>query len=210
MSWRAARSIDTTQGLGQEIRATNPQVVLYYIGDTSHQASKSDHNPCDCHEVVCAVDVMISGGPDLDQLAEHIRQRVLAGDQRTSYLIWNRRIFSGHGADYPAGQWRSYSGSNPHTDHIHLSIRHGPERYDDSSPWGWGAPALPAEEEEDDDMPYLFSEPSGAVWIVDAGKMVHVAGPPDLDAYRKAGIKEVGKLSDKQFGLLKKAYPPVA
>src|SRR6476659_10169926 len=137
MAWRTARSIDSSQGLGQEILATDPGTTLYYIGDTSHQAGTSDHNPCDCHDVVCAVDVMQSNGPDLDRLAEHIRQRVLAGDQRTKYLIWDRRIFSGHGADYPPGVWRSYTGSNPHTDHIHLSVRHGPDRYDDSSPWGW-------------------------------------------------------------------------
>jgi hypothetical protein len=150
MGWRSAKSIDSSVGLGDEIQATNPDVVLYYVGDTSHQASKSDHNPCGCHEVVCAVDVMQNGGPDLNVLAEHIRQRVLNGDQRTSYLIWDRRIFSGQGQSYPAGQWRTYTGSNPHTDHIHLSVRHGPELYDDPGPWGWSgggtAPPDPLEE----------------------------------------------------------------
>ncbi|MBI1748805.1 MAG: hypothetical protein HYR55_19800 [Acidobacteria bacterium] len=35
------------------------------------------------------------------------------------YMIWNRRIW----ASYRAGEgWRSYSGPNPHTDHVHFSF----------------------------------------------------------------------------------------
>jgi hypothetical protein len=35
------------------------------------------------------------------------------------YIIWNRQIWAG----YRASQgWRSYSGSNPHTDHVHFSF----------------------------------------------------------------------------------------
>jgi hypothetical protein len=138
MAWRSARSIDSGQGLGQEILQTDPGTTLYYIGDESHQSGTSDHNPCDCHSVVCAVDVMKDGGPNLDHLAEHIRQRVLAGDQRTKYLIYDHQIFSGQGQNYPPGQWRPYTGSNPHTDHVHLSVRHGPSLFDDSASWGWG------------------------------------------------------------------------
>lgn len=137
MGWRSAKSIDSSVGLGDEIQATNPSVILYYIGDSAHCPGSSDHCDCSCCDVVCAVDVMKNGGPNMDALAEHIRQKVLAGDQRTKYLIWNKRIFSGHGQDYSPGVWRGYSGSNPHTDHVHLSIRHGSSLYDDSSSWGW-------------------------------------------------------------------------
>lgn len=35
------------------------------------------------------------------------------------YIIWNRRIWSAHRA---SEGWRSYTGSNPHTDHVHFSF----------------------------------------------------------------------------------------
>jgi hypothetical protein len=35
------------------------------------------------------------------------------------YIIWNRRIWGSYRA---AEGWRSYGGSNPHTDHIHVSF----------------------------------------------------------------------------------------
>jgi len=169
MTWRTARSIDSSQGLGQEILATNPGTTLYYIGDTSHQQGTSDHNPCDCHDVVCAVDVMQNNGPNLDQLAEHIRQRVLAGDQRTKYLIWNRRIFSGQGQSYPPGVWRDYDGSNPHQDHVHLSVRHGPGLYDDALSWQWGTSGGLAPETVAVDMPIFVNLDTGQTLLVISG-----------------------------------------
>lgn len=38
------------------------------------------------------------------------------------YIIWNRRIIS---MTYPNSGWRSYNGSNPHTDHVHVSFYNG-------------------------------------------------------------------------------------
>lgn len=38
-----------------------------------------------------------------------------------SYVIWNRRIASA--LSNPPWTWRAYSGSNPHTDHVHVSFR---------------------------------------------------------------------------------------
>ncbi len=32
------------------------------------------------------------------------------------YMIWNRRIW------FPSGGWRAYTGSSPHTDHVHFSF----------------------------------------------------------------------------------------
>lgn len=38
------------------------------------------------------------------------------------YVIWNRRIIS---MTYESSGWRSYTGSNPHTDHVHVSFYNG-------------------------------------------------------------------------------------
>ena len=82
-----------------------------------------------------------SGGFDADALAEHLRERVLGGtEDRVRYVIWRRRIFSGMGQSHPPGRWRTYSGANPHEKHVHVSVRHGAERYDDERPWGWWTP----------------------------------------------------------------------
>jgi hypothetical protein len=39
-----------------------------------------------------------------------------AGSYSVKYIIWYRRIWED-------GQWRTYSGSNPHTDHVHVSFK---------------------------------------------------------------------------------------
>jgi hypothetical protein len=46
-------------------------------------------------------------------------QFALARRMGVMYLIWNHKIWSSYRAD--AG-WRAYSGSNPHTDHMHISM----------------------------------------------------------------------------------------
>lgn len=77
-------------------------------GDAAHQARKSDHNSGNAwdlthdpkHGVDCAV---IS--------------KAIIKDKRTRYVIHNRRIWS-----RVLPWWRKYTGSNPHTGHMHVSI----------------------------------------------------------------------------------------
>jgi hypothetical protein len=114
------------------------------IGDTSHAARKSDHNP-DSSGDVLAVDITedIARGPSLNAFwAEVIRRR----DPRVKYLIYEGRIVT----SYPAGgrpAWspRSYTGVNAHKQHLHVSV-HGHAK-NDTSTWF-------AEVAEEDDMPY--------------------------------------------------------
>jgi hypothetical protein len=151
MSWRLCNALGATgrDGLLGEINTSAPRRNKASdggIGDTRHQAAVSDHNPCRCCRVVCARDFTHdpAGGFDAGNFAAWLRQRVLANppEVRVRYVIWNRRIMSGVGQQHPAGVWRAYSGKNPHTKHVHVSVRHGAGYYDDVKPWGW-PPAAP-------------------------------------------------------------------
>lgn len=85
-----------------------------WIGDPSHQARKSDHNPdYSARGVVRAIDVT-SSGIDADALIA-----AAIADPRTNYVI-HKGIIRGASHFVP----RRYTGSNPHTHHVHISIKH--------------------------------------------------------------------------------------
>ena len=141
MAWRLAQSLAT---LRDEINARAPARAKEsdgYVGNPSHAARASDHNPCTCCDVVCAADWTHDpeGGFDAERFAVWLRARIVADppERRVRYVIWDRRICSGHGQPHPAGAWRAYRGTNPHTKHVHVSVRHGAEHYDHAAPWGW-------------------------------------------------------------------------
>jgi hypothetical protein len=95
------------------------------IGDAAHQATRSDHNP-NAREAVDAWD-MDKDGVDV--------WAVIGAFQRhpsSHYWIYNRQI-----ADKDDG-WRrrAYTGVNPHTQHVHFSIRQTAAAEQDQRPWG--------------------------------------------------------------------------
>jgi len=145
MSWRLAKSLGATGTLGLlgEVNASAPnrsKVSDGGIGDPRHAASVSDHNPCKCCRVVTARDFTHDpkNGFDSYAFAEWLRERVATGrEPRVKYVISNGRIYSGAGQPHPAGMWRKYTGSNKHAHHVHVSVRHGGQLYDDDKPWGW-------------------------------------------------------------------------
>jgi len=145
MAWRVAASLGATGKLGLlgEVNRSAPNRSKEddgAIGDAQHSARTSDHNPCSCHNVVCARDFTHDpqGGFDAHHFAEWLRLRVADGlEPRVKYVISNRRIFSGVGQSFPRAVWRKYTGSNPHTQHCHVSVRHGIALFDDMRTWGW-------------------------------------------------------------------------
>ncbi len=108
------------------------------IGDAAHATRNSDHNPwvLDGGEgVVTALDITHdpSGGCDAGALAEAIRT---SRDPRVKYIIWNRQIASSSVVrGVPAWEWRPYSGRNPHTKHVHISVKPEKPRYDATDEW---------------------------------------------------------------------------
>lgn len=92
------------------------------LGDASHQARKSEHNPCwTCsgrfHGAVVAIDIDIDDGdPGRDLRRELLRE--LIGDPRVWYVISNGIIYSRTHGWVP----RRYTGSNGHFHHVHVSF----------------------------------------------------------------------------------------
>lgn len=114
-----------------------------WIGDTSHAARPSDHNP-DWGDggIVRAIDVD-KDGIDVDQLL-----RTVLADSRTCYVIWNRRLWA-----WDTRAWRAYTGSNPHDKHVHISIRSDGGRDRDARSWALGSKTTtPAKTQEKPDM----------------------------------------------------------
>lgn len=136
MGWYVAHALDT---LLSEINASAPgrsKVSDGSIGDADHSSRESDHNPCDCHDAVCARDFTHDpgGGFNSYSFADWLRGQCDNGHEiRVKYIISNRRIASPED-DW---EWRSYTGSNPHTSHVHVSVDHPSGDFNDTGPWGW-------------------------------------------------------------------------
>lgn len=98
------------------------------IGDTAHASRKSDHNP-NSDGIVCALDLTHDpkGGFDSYKFADFLKSK---NDNRINYLISNGRIWnSGTSA------WDAYHGTNPHNQHVHVSVEQRAERWNATQPW---------------------------------------------------------------------------
>jgi len=140
MPWRVATSLDV---LLAEINAAAPKrskVSDGSIGDAAHASRSSDHNPWVKDSagvgVVRARDFTHdpAGGLNCGALALHLAKMLGLHPALGSgaYIIWDRRIVS---TDRLREGWRPYTGSNPHTKHLHLSV--GTSGYDADRAWGW-------------------------------------------------------------------------
>lgn len=102
-----------------------------WIGDASHAARASDHNPCwtcagAAYGVVRAIDIDTNLDPADPKAAQRLADQLVAlgraqTHSRLSYVIFNRKIASGSFAS-EFWTWRPYDGVDPHTGHIHVSF----------------------------------------------------------------------------------------
>lgn len=139
MTWRLAESLRL---LRAEVDARWPNRSKDSdgsIGDVSHSARESDHNP-DTDGVVKAIDITHDprSGCDSYALAEALR---VSRDSRIKYIISNRRICS---FEVDPWQWRPYHGINPHNHHVHISVRPDRAHYDSLDPWNISGATMPA------------------------------------------------------------------
>lgn len=124
-----------------------------WIGDKRHADSKSDHNPAQWPGawagVVRALDLDNDLGPGAngrtlwDALAQQLGKHPALG--RGAYLIYDRRIIS---TDRLREGTRPYTGVNPHTGHIHVSVGTSPDAYNSTVPWGIGGNKMTPEQHQ--------------------------------------------------------------
>ena len=124
--WRAMESLLVLREQVNAIAPLRSKASDGLVGDPAHQATNSDHNP---HyvtgvgaNIVTALDLTHdpARGFDSYRFAEVLRTR---RDKRIKYVISNRRIFSSYAVgSTPAWTWRDYTGDDPHTNHVHISV----------------------------------------------------------------------------------------
>jgi hypothetical protein len=96
----------------------NAQLVtsVGWVGNAAHQAECSDHNPDstgDVHAIDCMTLVLANQKAIVQWALAHPDDLEYVINQRT---IWSRsRGFAAH----------AYTGTDPHTNHVHISGRHG-------------------------------------------------------------------------------------
>jgi hypothetical protein len=136
--WRVAKSLLTLREQVNQRAPRRNKASDGTIGDARHCQRTSDHNPWvrdGSTGVVTAMDITHDprGGCDANTLAEAIRAN---RDPRVKYIIWNRRIANSAaiGAT-PAWAWRRYTGENPHTAHVHISVKPDKANYDSTADW---------------------------------------------------------------------------
>lgn len=128
-NYRIAKSLDVFRAEANILWPRRSKASDGWVGDTSHAARKSDHNP-DARGIVHAFDLTHdpANGPDTYAVAEHLRQ---IKDPRINYIISAGRICSSTVAPWT---WRKYNGANGHFHHLHVSVRGVPWE-DDTTPW---------------------------------------------------------------------------
>lgn len=108
-----------------------------WIGDTSHQARPSDHNPDYADGgIVRAYDIdedLVAGLTAAGEAMPLVNQ--IIRDPRVAYVIYEGRIWQ-NPAVFKNGGWQPYTGVNAHRHHIHVSMRRGAHWDRDGSPWG--------------------------------------------------------------------------
>ena len=131
MSWHLAPALDR---LRDEVNAKWPnrsKASDGTIGDAAHSSRTSDHNP-NSRRSVNAIDVTAKG-IDTDELIAAAKRH-----PSVRYIIFNRRIMN---RDIGNFRSRRYSGSNPHTQHVHISLYQSPIAERRTQSWGLGKPS---------------------------------------------------------------------
>jgi hypothetical protein len=136
-SWRSGRLPFIPPAIVEICNKFGP---IYYLWGPGREGTTGHHNQGR------AVDVSIldkGSGPKSTWISRPGPARKVLGDQVAhyaltnrarlnidrdgGYIIWNRRIASAKrvvidGKTYAPWTWRPYTGSNPHTDHVHISF----------------------------------------------------------------------------------------
>jgi hypothetical protein len=129
--WRPAKSIVVLLDNVNDLWPNRSTASDGIKGDPAHANRDSEHNPNGAG-VVTAVDITHdpSGGPDGDDLVKALLE-IVETHPAPWYIVWNRHIWS------RTDGWvrQNYTGENPHTNHVHISMMQTRSRYDSTRPW---------------------------------------------------------------------------
>lgn len=106
------------QSLSRVIK--NKWSLIQTIGGYSCRANTADPSQLSVHAVGRALDIMVNANTTAGLKAgNEIRNFLISNAEAlgTQRVIWDRHIWSAN-----VDGWRSYTGPNPHTDHIHAEI----------------------------------------------------------------------------------------
>lgn len=132
MSWHLAPSLVQLRAEVNRRWPNRPKGSDGTVGDTSHSARKSDHNP-NARGSVNAFDITYPG------VDPKIIISAVSKHPSANYVIFNRKIYS------RSNNWKAepYSGASPHTEHLHVSIMQSEKAEKDTTPWLAGATVKP-------------------------------------------------------------------
>lgn len=131
-TWRPARAINQLLSEVNNLYPIRSKTDDGIIGDARHAAHTSDHNPwvhdSNGQPVVTAVDITNDPvhGPNINSLIEKIMH-----DKRIKYIIFMHHIYN----PSVSPDWRPYTGKDPHTGHVHISIKSDENLYDNTDRW---------------------------------------------------------------------------
>ncbi len=121
------------------------------LGNDDHATRNSDHNPDDDTGMVRAGDIGEVTEDDAFELAFALN---LSEDPRIKYVIHENGIFFGSGYEYLRDRdpyvWYTYTGSNGHWSHVHVSVLESNE--EDDSPWDIGVEVNILTDEQQQDL----------------------------------------------------------
>jgi hypothetical protein len=129
MSWRLAKSLIELRDQVNALWPERDDSSDGSIGDRSHAARKSDHNP-NQFGVVTAIDIDADLS-ETEKVGVIVAALQASHDPRLKYIIWNRQIT----AKDDITRWKTYTGANAHQHHAHISVSSDPQLYDDGRPW---------------------------------------------------------------------------
>lgn len=134
--WRVAESLLTLRNQINALSPNRSKASDGTIGDAAHASRLSDHNPWVTDGgtgVVTAIDITHDPAHGID--SEKLAQALIASrDPRIKYVISNKRICAGTDGPSP-WVWRAYTGTNPHSKHVHLSVKSAKAHFDSKTPW---------------------------------------------------------------------------
>lgn len=115
-----ARNARSIQRLKDEIQASYPGTTIWIVGDEAHQSTWSDHNPNECCDVYCALDVKGNAGLSLPKFVQHL---ITNPHPNLRYVIFDHKIYHRSNGFKP----EDYHGKSGHEEHAHVSVGNGPD-----------------------------------------------------------------------------------